>query len=51
MKVPLIFWFLRKAFNSISYLPDNFMNNKTNQRLKIIILSRLLYNPKKQDNS
>ena len=33
------------------FLPDNFMNNKTKQRPKIIILSRLVYNPKKQDNS
>ena len=27
------------------------MNNKTKQRPKIRILSRLVYNPKKQDNS
>ena len=32
-------------------LPDNLMNNKTKQRPKISILSRLAYNPKKQDNS
>ena len=36
---------------SKSFLLDNFMNNKTKQRPKIGILSRLVYNPKKQDNS
>ena len=33
------------------FLPYNFMNNKTKQRPKISILSRLIYNPKKQVSS
>ena len=35
----------------IPFLPENIMNNKTKQIPKISILSRLVYNLKKQDNS
>ena len=34
-----------------AFLTDNFLNNKTKQRPKISILSRLVYNPKKQDTN
>ena len=41
----------KEQYQIIQQNPTSFLYNKTKQRPKISILSRLVYNPKKKDNS